>query len=306
MSRARSPLEPPAANGSAPNRCLVTLRGLHHTLRPAERKVADAILAHPDQMAEIGIVELAARAGASEATVSRLSRKLGFAGFPELKASFTEEGSEVFYHDIALDDPPETVVRKVFANSVQALHDTLHTLDLDQCGRAVEVMLGAERLGFYGLGNAAVVAREAYQKFLRIGVPAFTAEDPDVQALIVSTQLKRGDALIAVSHSGESLPVITAADLARERGVRVIAITNFPRSTLSRSADIVLTTAAFQEHVNGEVGAKRLAQLCVLESLYVCYLLRRGARARASLRDSSAALSRNKSRTHHHTTAAYS
>jgi DNA-binding MurR/RpiR family transcriptional regulator len=167
-------------------------------------------------------------------------------------------------------------------------------------------MLGAARLGFYGLGNAAVVAREAYQKFLRIGVPAFTAEDPDVQALILSTQLKRGDALVAISHSGESLPVIAAADLARQRGIRVIAITNFPRSTLARAAGIVLTTAAFQEHVNGEVGAKRLAQLCVLESLYVCYLLRRGGRARASLRESSAALARNKTRTHSNTTASYS
>lgn len=306
MSHAQLPSESSGSNGPAPNRCLVRLRGLRHTLRAAERKVAEAILAHPEEMADIGIVELAARAGASEATVSRLARKLGFAGFPELKASFAAEGEQVSYRDIAPTDPPATVVRKVFANSIQALRDTLDALDLEQCARAVEAMLAAERLSFYGLGNAAVVAREAYQKFLRIGVTAYTAEDPDLQALILAAQLQRGDVLVALSHSGESLPVIAAAELARQHGVRVIAITNFPRSTLARTADIVLTTAVFQEHVHGEVGAKRLAQLAVLESLYVCYLLRRGHRARASLRRANAALGRNKNRGSHLTDALYS
>jgi DNA-binding MurR/RpiR family transcriptional regulator len=280
-----------------PHRCLLKLKGLHHSLKSAERKGADFLLAHPDEVAGLGVVEFADRAGCSEATVVRLARKLGYAGFPELKRDFAEFEPLMTYRDIASGDAPEAVARKVFANSVQALTDTLETLDWTEYTRAVEALRRARRLAFFGLGNAAVVAREVYHKFLRIGVPCFTAEDPDLQLIIVNTQLARGDVLTAISHTGESKPVLAAARQARARGIVVLGLTNFPRSTLARLADLVLLTAVFQEHVNGEIGSKRLAQLAVLESLYVNYLVREGPRLRRDLARVNQALGANKCRT---------
>jgi DNA-binding MurR/RpiR family transcriptional regulator len=201
------------------------------------------------------------------------------------------------YRDIAPGDAPEQVARKVFSNSVQALQDTLEALDWDAYARAVEGLLRAQRLAFFGLGNAAVVAREAYHKFLRIGVPSYTADDPDLQLIIVNSQLQRGDMLIAVSYTGESKPLLAAARQARARGIAVLALTNFPRSSLARLADVTLLTAVFQEHVNGEIGSKRLAQLAVLESLYVNFLVREGNRLRRGLARVNQALGTNKYRT---------
>lgn len=277
-----------------PHRCLIKLKGIYHALKSAERKGADFILAAPGEVSELGVVEFAERAGCSEATVVRLARKLGYEGFPELKRDFADFEPSLLYGDIASRDEPEAVARKVFANSVQALQDTLESLDMEQYRRTVDALLQAERLAFFGLGNAAVVAREAYQKFLRIGVTCFTAEDPDLQLIVVSSQLARGDLLVAISHSGESRPILTTARHAQGRGITVLAITNFPRSTLARMADLVLLTAVFQEHVNGEVGSKRLAQMAVLESLYANYLLRRRPQTRKSLTTVSSALSLNK------------
>jgi RpiR family transcriptional regulator, carbohydrate utilization regulator len=279
-----------------PHRCLIKLKGIYRTLKSAERKAADYLLASPQEVHEAGIVALADRAGCSEATIVRLARKLSYAGFAELKEDFARVGTGVPYRDIRLSDPPETVVRKVFQNSVQALTDTLETLDMDQYRQAVEALLGAGKIALFGLGNAAVVAREAYQEFLRIGVPCHTAEDSDLQLIIVNSQLSRGDVLVAISYTGESKPILAAARQAQARGVRVLAVTNYPRSTLARLADIVLGTAVFQEHVNGEIGSKRLAQLCVLESLYVNYLLRKGAKVRKNLVASNRALGVNKTR----------
>jgi DNA-binding MurR/RpiR family transcriptional regulator len=106
--------------------------------------------------------------------------------------------------------------------------------------------------------------------------------------------LSAGDVLTAISYSGESKPIIAAAQQARARGVRVIAITNYPRSTLAKLADCVLLTAVFQEHVYGEIASKRLAQLCVLESLYVNYLLRRSGQLGDRLLASNLAVAINK------------
>jgi DNA-binding MurR/RpiR family transcriptional regulator len=140
------------------------------------------------------------------------------------------------------------------------------------------------------------VARETYQEFLRIGVPCYIAEDADLQLIIVNTQLSRGDVLVSISYTGESRPILATARQAKARGVKLLSITNFPRSTLAKMSDVVLLTAVFQEHVNGEVGSKRLAQMCVLESLYVNYLLRRGSQAREKLVASNSALGTNKTR----------
>jgi DNA-binding MurR/RpiR family transcriptional regulator len=160
----------------------------------------------------------------------------------------------------------------------------------------VEALAAAKGLAFFGLGNAAVVAREAYHKFLRIGVPCHTAEDPDLQLIILRNHLSRGDLMVAISYSGESKPILGAARVAQGRGIRVLAITNFPRSSLAKSADLVLLTAVFQEHVNGEIGSQRLAQLAVLESLYVSYLLRSGPGPRKALAAANEVVGANKNR----------
>jgi RpiR family carbohydrate utilization transcriptional regulator len=279
-----------------PHRCLVRLRGIYPSLKKAERLAADYLLAAPEAIYDSGVVEFSAKAGCSQATVVRLAQRLGYDGFPALRKDFASPEPEVPYRDVTPTDPPEAVLRKVFANSVQALQDTLAAVNLEQYTQAVDALASAKSLAFFGLGNAAVVAREAYHKFLRIGVTCHTAEDPDLQLIILRNHLNRGDVMVAVSYSGQSKPILVAMRAAQARGIRVLAITNFPRSSLAKTADLVLLTAVFQEHVNGEIGSQRLAQLAVLESLYVNYLLRRGVSARKALAAANDAIGTNKNR----------
>ena len=279
-----------------PHRCLLRLRAIYHSLKQAERKAADYLLAAPEAIHEAGVEEFSVEAGCSQATVVRLAQRLGYDGFPALRNDFATPETEVPYRDIAAADEPLDVLRKVFANSLQALQDTLDALDPVHYCRAVQALMSAKSLAFFGLGNAAVVASEAYHKFLRVGVPCHTAEDSDLQLIIVSNHLAPGDLLIAISYSGESKPILVAARAAQARGIKVLAITNFPRSSLAKLADLVLLTAVFQEHVNGEIGSQRLAQLAVLESLYANYLLRGGAKVRKALATANEAVGPNKNR----------
>jgi DNA-binding MurR/RpiR family transcriptional regulator len=151
-------------------------------------------------------------------------------------------------------------------------------------------------VAFFGLGNAAVVAQEAYRKFLRIGIPSHTSDDPDLQLIILTNHLAPGDLMIGFSYSGESKPILTATQVAKARGIQVLAITNFPRSSLAKMADFVLLTAVFHEHVNGEIGSERLAQLAVLESLYVNYLLVSSPGVRNALTAANQVVGTNKNR----------
>jgi DNA-binding MurR/RpiR family transcriptional regulator len=126
-----------------------------------------------------------------------------------------------------------------------------------------------------GVGDAHLVALEAYQRFVRIGENCQVSEDPDLQ-LIMAAHLSRGDVLLAISHSGRSRTVLDVVKRAREAGATVLAITNFPVSPMAKKADIVLLTAAFTQHHTGEVISKRISELCIIESLYINFLLRKG------------------------------
>ena len=62
-----------------------------------------------------------------------------------------------------------------------------------------------------------------------------------------------GDVLVAFSTSGESRNVITAANLARDRGMSVIALTGREPTQLGRISDVVIAVPAIQTALVQEV-----------------------------------------------------
>ena len=279
-----------------PHNCVLNLQAVYQTLKSAERKAADYILDFPEDISGLSIVDFAIRAGCSEATIVRLSKKLGYEGYPELKRDFnsTAKNNAVYeYEDVSPEDPPSTIIHKVFEASIQALKDSLKILEEDAYKKAAEILLDARTLLFTGIGDAALVAQEAQQRFMRIGVNSRFSQDYDLQ-LINASQLSKGDAVIAVSHSGRSKPVIEVCKLARSTGASVIGITNFPVSPLAKKSDIVLQTAVFAKSMTGEVISKRITALCVIESLYLSVLFSKGGDALSILGRSNDAVSGNK------------
>ncbi len=279
-----------------PRTCVLQLQAVYETLKTAERKAADYILDFPENLEGMSIVDFAGRAGCSEATIVRLSKRLGYEGYPELKNNFAknrEKGSIYEYDDVSPTDPPGAIIRKVFEASIHALQDSLNMLDEESYSRSVDSLSLASNILFTGIGDAAVVAQEAQQRFMRIGVTSRFSMDGDLQ-LIHASQLSPGDVVMAVSHSGRSKPVIDVCKEAKSNGAIVIAITNYPVSPLAKKADIILQTAVFARSMTGEVISKRLTALCVVESLYLSVLFRRGGDALATLERSNNAINGNK------------
>lgn len=279
-----------------PHRCALKLQAVYQGLSKAERRAADYLLAHPERIHDLNIVDFAEGAGCSEATIVRLSKHIGYEGYPELKADFRpgQEGEDLFeYRGLRSDDGPSEVMAKIFAAASQAISDTASMIDPAAYLGTLEALCQARSVMFCGIGNAAVVAQEAYFRWLRIGFPATFAADPDVQ-LVLASQLGPKDVFIAVSHSGQTRSLLEVARVARKAGATVVAITNFPSSELARLARFVLQTAVFTAYVSGEIMSKRVAELCIVESLFVSFLLKRKSPYTARLAASNEVLKVNK------------
>jgi glucosamine--fructose-6-phosphate aminotransferase (isomerizing) len=91
--------------------------------------------------------------------------------------------------------------------------------------------------------HAGLVGKEVFERLLRIPVEAAYAHELRYRDPIVAPN----SLTIAISQSGETADTLAAAHLVKERGSRVLALTNVVGSTLSRDADDILYTRAGPE-----------------------------------------------------------
>jgi RpiR family transcriptional regulator, repressor of rpiB and als operon len=255
------------------------------SLTPLEGKVATDILARKDIDEATPLRTVAEGSGVSEAMVVKVAKKLGFAGFREFRQGLVDyynSDTAALHSEIGPQDTAGQIVQKVFRTAMQALEETFAILDLEAFERAAEYLHRARHRDFYGLGGSAQIARDVSHKFLRIGVRSSVFDDAHMMVMSAAL-LGHDDVAIAFSHSGSTTAVIEAVELARRNGARTIAVTNYADSPLARIVDVVLCSTAQNNPLLGENATARIAQLNLLDALFVAVAQRDRAAADANL-----------------------
>jgi DNA-binding MurR/RpiR family transcriptional regulator len=285
----------PSDGTDSPAGLLVRLRGLRPSLSPAEDRVAERVLADARAAAGLTISELAVQARTSETTVLRFCKRLGLPGYPQLRLALAAESAQprsriVADTDINEDDTIDDIISKIAFTDASAVEETAQQLDRASLTAAAGAIAGASRVDIYGIGASAIVGTDAQQKLHRIGVVAFSWNDPHI-ALTSAALLGKGDVAMGISHSGTTRETIESLSKAKRQGATTIAITNFPLSRLVDTADIVLTTAARETSLRSGATASRIAALTVVDCLYIAVAQRDLARAAKAVADTRAAVS---------------
>jgi DNA-binding MurR/RpiR family transcriptional regulator len=273
-----------------PGGLIVHISALLPSLSPAEQRVARLVVADPAGAARRTITDLASAAEASEATVTRFCRSVGMDGYPQLRIRLAAEAARrVEPPDARVvggDIPPGADLAQIIAtiafNDARAVEETAEQLDPVVCERVVDAISNAGRIDVYGAGASGFVASDFQQKLHRIGRTAFYF--PDVHTALTSAALLgRGDVALGISHTGTTADVVEVLEQARSRGATTVALTNFPRSPITEMADLVLTTAARETTYRSGAMASRLAQLTVIDCLFVGVAARSRNKARRAL-----------------------
>ncbi|MFA1672020.1 MurR/RpiR family transcriptional regulator [Rhizobium mongolense] len=275
------------------------IRMMMPLLTPLEAKVVDTVFALRDFSDDTSLKQIADDAGVSEAMVVKITKKLGFAGYRDFRAAvsqYNRQPTAEMHQELSVDDTSQEIVQKVFRTSINALEETLSILDMEAFDRAADLIHRANNRDFYGVGGSAQIARDVSHKFLRIGVRASVFDDSHMM-LMSASLLVDGDIAIGFSHSGNTTAVIEAIQLARRNGARTIAITNYNSSALAQAADVVLCSTAQGSPLMGENAAARIAQLNILDAVFVAVAQRDYKAAERNLeRTMSAVTSKRKDR----------
>ncbi|MFZ4615874.1 MAG: MurR/RpiR family transcriptional regulator [Rectinemataceae bacterium] len=276
--------------------CLSLIREGLESWSAKERRIASYIIANPADSVDPSIEELAGRIGVSESTLFRFVRKLGYGGYQQFRIALATEtiaGRDTWYEapEASIDEKSAATV--VFRTSIAALEATLAGLDSAVLDSVAQAMATAPAILILGLGGSNAVAQDAFHKFLRTGLPCLAPVDFHLQ-LMVAAQSGPGSLSLIFSHTGSNTDSLALADEACRSGSTLVAFTSQPKSPLARRSDHVLLTRSPQASRVSEAWSARLAQLALIDSLYVLVMEQLGDRGQSHLEDMRNAIARRR------------
>ena len=265
---------------------LARIAAVRDQIRPSERKLADYAMAHPGDVINLSMAELADRVGVSEPTVARFCAALGCRGFREFKIKLAQDiagGMPFLHQDLSAGGelnaeggvPGAVLAGKLFDRTIATLMQVRNNLPADAVDRAADVLASARRIEFYGSGNSGTVAEDIQRKFFRLGMPTVAYTDSHVYFASALT-LAKGDAVVAVSSTGRTRDILDAVRNARKAGADVVALTR-SGSPLAEMATISLVADIADDFDIHSPMTVRIAHLVLGDILSIAEALRMGA-----------------------------
>ncbi|WP_133645834.1 MurR/RpiR family transcriptional regulator [Paraburkholderia flava] len=256
------------------------IRSRFAELSPQFQMGAAFLLDHPDEVAVSSMRKVAERAQVQPASLVRLSQQLGFPGWNELRELFV---ARVRTRPERLTSRARSLVK---TNAKDALaHDLLvahqHNLELTAVHNA-RAMVEAARLlkrashvhvaGFRSCYPVAFGLLYGYRLF-RPSVSLLNGEAGTLEMQLQGIQ--RDSATVVISFAPYSAEAARVADAAREKGSKLIAITDSAVSPIALHADKVLIFS----HESPSFFPSLVAATAIAESLVAHLLALEGASA---------------------------
>lgn len=251
------------------------------TLRDAEKKVAELIYADIDFVTEATISEIAARAGVSDASVTRFARAVGCTNVRDLKTRLTRAlaAGRRFIQEAA----PEDGAAAVYDIATQTLAVNRELMAQADVAGAVERLDGARQILVFGAGGgSSMLSQELQFRLVRLGY-AVSAYPQALLPRMVASTLDPEDVVVVLSVSGHTPEMVDSARIARQYGAQVVAITA-QGSPLAETADLVLPVASRETDFIYHPSASRYAMLAAIDVLALELAMRHRERSRDKLR----------------------
>lgn len=255
---------------------LLLLRENSRLMNNSDRKIAEYILAHTEQVAQMNIQELAKASFTSASTIYRMCCNLGFRGYKDFKESLIYDvamrsrDNKFENEDIQRTDTMDMIIEKVTYKNVISLEDTRSLMDAHNLEQCVSLLAGARTVLLFGIGASFGVARDAYLKFLRINKSCVVNEDWHSQ-LLTARNSRPDDLAIVISYSGETSEILECMREMRKNRTPIITITRFVTSPAAKLSDYTLYTAANESLFRNGAMSSRISQLNVIDILYTAY-----------------------------------
>lgn len=211
-----------------------------------QKQIARFILEHYDKAAFMTASRLGVTVGVSESTVVRFATELGYDGYPHLQRALQEmirnKLTSVQRMEVAGDRMGgRDVLQTVLHADTDMIRVTLDEIDRDAFQGAVDALMGAKRIYILGVRSSSALASFLGFYFNLLFENVTLVHTNSVSEIFEQVlRVGPGDVLFGISFPRYSKRTLSAMKYARDRGARVIALTDSQLSPLARVADHVL------------------------------------------------------------------
>ena len=211
-----------------------------------QKQIARFILEHYDKAAFMTASRLGVTVGVSESTVVRFATELGYDGYPHLQRALQEmirnKLTSVQRMEVAGDRMGgRDVLQTVLHADTDMIRVTLDEIDRDAFQGAVDALMGAKRIYILGVRSSSALASFLGFYFNLLFENVTLVHTNSVSEIFEPVlRVGPGDVLFGISFPRYSKRTLSAMKYARDRGARVIALTDSQLSPLARVADHVL------------------------------------------------------------------
>ena len=126
--------------------------------------------------------------------------------------------------------------QRVTKDLIESVRESLTRVNLDQVEKMIVEMLVStdRRILVLGTGRSGLVGRAFAMRLMHLGFQVY------VMGETITPSIGRGDLVIALSGSGTTKLVVTAAEIGKTVGAKIIAVTSYPDSDIAKLADHIV------------------------------------------------------------------
>jgi len=223
-----------------------TIHSLLDQLPSAERRLADVVLAHTEQLALYSANELAAKANVSAATAARFFKRLGFASFNEFRRQARlqmNDAAPLNRLSQGRAGRGEANIQAFLQGDQQNLNETLQAITTHHLDAFTEAALKARHIWVVGFRNGQILASylQALLQQLRPGVQLFVGVVAHIPEQL--SDIIRDDLVIVMDFRRRSILLKALVDYVQNEGSRLVLITDLLEEPLARANDITFVSS---------------------------------------------------------------
>ncbi|WP_437130325.1 MurR/RpiR family transcriptional regulator [Peptostreptococcus russellii] len=226
---------------------MTIMKEKYKTMSKGQKLLANYTMENYPKVAFMTASKLGETVGVSESTVVRFANALGFSGYPKFQDALQEliktklttvERVEMANRDYSTDSK---ILENVLKADIDNIKETLDTLEEKSYEKAVNTIISAKKLYIMGLRSSIYVAKYLgyYLNYILDDVIIVRMDMGEpVEQMI---KLGEGDVLIVISFPRYSKKTLQVAEFAKERGAKVIALTDSYNAPTAKISDVIIT-----------------------------------------------------------------
>lgn len=159
------------------------------------------------------------------------------------------------------------IQKKIFTESLKYIQrkvkDILETVSQEDIDKIKDLFFKSNRIFVYGAGRSGLVAKAFAIRLVHLGFQTFVIGET------ITAPVQKGDLVVIISGSGETIPAVMTAEIANNLEANVVSITAKKKSEIAKFANVTL----FISSTCNEEDRKRYAPLGTLFEASVWILL---------------------------------